>query len=153
MDSKGLSCTRTCLHSPPEPPPHPGCHITLSRVPRYAVGVCWLPVLNTAVCACPSPTPYLRKRTSLKAQNGHESEQTPGDGDGQGSLACCSPWGLRESATTERLTSNNKGAEMSGNLRPPPRWRRKGLSWPETLCGGCGFEGGRGPGRHLRILD
>ena len=24
--------------------------------------------------------------------NGHESEQTPGDGEGQGSQACCSPW-------------------------------------------------------------
>ena len=27
--------------------------------------------------------------------NGHEFEQTPGDGEGQGSLACCSPWGHR----------------------------------------------------------
>ena len=27
--------------------------------------------------------------------DGHEFEQTPGVGDGQGSLACCSPWGLR----------------------------------------------------------
>ena len=27
--------------------------------------------------------------------NGHECEQTPGVGDGQGSLACCSPWGCR----------------------------------------------------------
>ena len=27
--------------------------------------------------------------------NGHESEQSPGDGEGQGSLACCSPWGCR----------------------------------------------------------
>ena len=27
--------------------------------------------------------------------NGHEFEQTPGDGDGQGSLACCSPWDRR----------------------------------------------------------
>ena len=27
--------------------------------------------------------------------NGHESEQAPGDGDGQGSLAWCSPWGSR----------------------------------------------------------
>ena len=27
--------------------------------------------------------------------NGHESEQTPGDSEGQGSLACCSPWGHR----------------------------------------------------------
>ena len=26
---------------------------------------------------------------------GHESEQTPGDSEGQGSLACCSPWGHR----------------------------------------------------------
>ena len=27
--------------------------------------------------------------------NGHEFEQAPGDGKGQGSLACCSPWGRR----------------------------------------------------------
>ena len=36
--------------------------------------------------------------------NGHEFEQTPGDGEGQGSLACCSPWGRKESDTTERRT-------------------------------------------------
>ena len=29
--------------------------------------------------------------------NGHEFEQSPGDGEGQGSLACCSPWGHKES--------------------------------------------------------
>ena len=29
-----------------------------------------------------------------------EFEQTPGDGEGQGSLACCSPWGCRESDMT-----------------------------------------------------
>jgi len=28
--------------------------------------------------------------------NGHEFESTPGVGDGQGSLACCSPWGRKE---------------------------------------------------------
>ena len=28
--------------------------------------------------------------------NGHESEQTLGDGEGQGSLACCSPWGHKK---------------------------------------------------------
>ena len=33
--------------------------------------------------------------------NGHESEQTPGDGEGQGGLTCCSPWGQRESDMTE----------------------------------------------------
>ena len=32
--------------------------------------------------------------------NGHEFEQTPGDGEGQVSLACCSPLGLKESDTT-----------------------------------------------------
>ena len=35
--------------------------------------------------------------------NGHEFEQAPGDGDGQGGLACCSPWGHKESDTTELL--------------------------------------------------
>ena len=29
--------------------------------------------------------------------NGHEFEQTPGDGEGQGSLAYCRPWGRKES--------------------------------------------------------
>ena len=33
--------------------------------------------------------------------NGHEFDQTPGDGEGQGSLACCRPWGRKESDTTE----------------------------------------------------
>ena len=32
--------------------------------------------------------------------NGHGFEQTPGAGDGRGGLACCSPWGLKESDTT-----------------------------------------------------
>ena len=32
--------------------------------------------------------------------NGHEFAQTQGDSEGQGSLACCSPWGLKESDTT-----------------------------------------------------
>ena len=33
--------------------------------------------------------------------NGHEFEQAPGGGDGQGSLVCCSPWGHRELDMTE----------------------------------------------------
>ena len=40
--------------------------------------------------------------------NGHEFEQTLGDGEGQGSLACCSPQGRKESDMTERLNNNNK---------------------------------------------
>ena len=31
---------------------------------------------------------------------GHEFEQTLGDGEGQGTLACCSPWGRKESDMT-----------------------------------------------------
>ena len=31
----------------------------------------------------------------------HEFEQAPGVGDGQESLACCNPWGCKESDTTE----------------------------------------------------
>ena len=37
---------------------------------------------------------------------GHGFEQALGVGDGQGSLACCSPWGHRESDMTERLNNN-----------------------------------------------
>ena len=33
--------------------------------------------------------------------NGHESERTPGGGDGQGGLACCDSWGHKESDRTE----------------------------------------------------
>ena len=33
----------------------------------------------------------------------YEFEQAPGDGDGQGGLACCSPWGRKEPDTTEQL--------------------------------------------------
>ena len=39
--------------------------------------------------------------------NGHEFEQTPGDGEGQESLACYSPWGCKEFDTTEQLNNHN----------------------------------------------
>ena len=35
--------------------------------------------------------------------NGHEFEQTPGDSEGQGSLACCSPWVHKEQEMTQQL--------------------------------------------------
>ena len=37
--------------------------------------------------------------------NEHECEQTLGDGERQGSLACCSPWDHKESDTTEQLNN------------------------------------------------
>ena len=42
---------------------------------------------------------------------GRESEQTLGDGEGQGSLGCCSPWGHKESDMTECL-NNNKAFDI-----------------------------------------
>ena len=39
--------------------------------------------------------------------DGHEFEQAPGVGKGQGSLACCSPWGRKESDTTEQLNNHH----------------------------------------------
>ena len=43
--------------------------------------------------------------------NEYELGQTPGDGEGQGGLACCSPWGQKESDTTGQLNNNNTVAE------------------------------------------
>ena len=43
--------------------------------------------------------------------NGHEFEQAPGDGDGQGGLVCGSPRGCKESETTER-PNNNKAIQQ-----------------------------------------
>ena len=40
--------------------------------------------------------------------DGHESEQTLGDGEGQGGLVCCSPWRLKELDMTEWLNSSKK---------------------------------------------
>ena len=61
--------------------------------------------------------------------DGCESEWTPGDGDGQGGLACCDSWGRKESDTTERLNwtelrqtnkqkqkNKNQLSSISGNL-------------------------------------
>ena len=39
--------------------------------------------------------------------NGHEFDQVLGDGEGQGSLACCTLWGCKELDTTKRLNNNN----------------------------------------------
>ena len=37
--------------------------------------------------------------------NGHEFEQAPGDGKGQGSLVCCSPWGHKELTSQSNWTT------------------------------------------------
>ena len=51
--------------------------------------------------------------------NGHEFEQAPGDSEGKGSLACCSPWSSKESDTTERANSNNNKATKRHSFAKP----------------------------------
>ena len=50
--------------------------------------------------------------------NGHEFEQTPGHSEGQGSLACCSPWGHKESDTAEQLNNNSRELHKGNYLVP-----------------------------------
>ena len=58
---------------------------------------------------CPLCQPHLEERPPLylwaaTAECQHFLMATPGVGDGQGGLACCGSWGLKESDTTERLS-------------------------------------------------
>ena len=72
--------------------------IVNSTALNIVVNVCiWIRVLSG----------YMHKSEMAGSYNGHEFEQTPGDGEGQGSLACCSPWGHKELDTTERLNNNS----------------------------------------------
>ena len=45
------------------------------------------------------------------------SKQAPGEGEGQGSLVCCSPWGHRESDTTERLTPQSLFVSLTNSRK------------------------------------
>ena len=90
--------------------------------------------------------------------NGHEFEQALGDGDGQGGLACCSPWGHKESDTTEQLNWSAKtlfpkksyvkalgarawpvssGDRLSHNSDPPRLWSpqsNRSVSAKRSVC-------------------
>ena len=68
--------------------------------------------------------------------NGHEFEQAPGVSDGQGSLACCSPWGLKESDMTEWLGHThththgwNRCQKMEHYFGKLPRYLETALSY------------------------
>ena len=53
------------------------------------------------------------KSNSIKT---HEFEQVLGDGEGQGSLVCCSPWDRKEPDTTEQLNNNDQENESMGRM-------------------------------------
>ena len=60
--------------------------------------------------------------------NGREFEQTPGVGDGQEGLACCSPWGHRELDMTKRLNWSNY-QERDGKMGHQESGRFSSLGW------------------------
>ena len=55
---------------------------------------------------CQGDTRANRKKKSWNNLNNKVNNETPGDGEGQGGLVCCSPQGRKESATTEWLNNN-----------------------------------------------
>ena len=64
--------------------------------------------------------------------NGHEFEQTPGDGEGEGSLACCSPWVAKSNWATEQqqkfwLSSWRKSQPFLGSTSFHEKWLRTAL--------------------------
>ena len=63
--------------------------------------------------------------------DGREFEQVLGDGEGQGSLAFCSPWGHEQSDMNERLNNNTSTADIS---LPRKIWQRLKVNkrelWP-----------------------
>ena len=78
--------------------------------------------------------------------NGQKSEQVPGDGEGQGSLVCCSPWGCKELDMTERLNNNKIGVVGEGLQQkredlnagvclPSPLQNLQGLELDVQNCG------------------
>ena len=65
--------------------------------------------------------------------NGHEFEQALGDGKGQGILTCCSPWGHKESDTTEQLKNNNKLDSLK-DFPGPQGWTQPALGSSPPPC-------------------
>ena len=59
--------------------------------------------------------------------SGHELEQAPEVGDGQGSLACCSRWGCKESDTTERLNWLTDAVAFRSRLQPSAQQETESL--------------------------
>ena len=69
----------------------------------------------------------------------HKFEQTPGDGEGQGSLVCCSPWGCKELSTTWQLNNNKLFSWILGLISPDIPWYHLELPTHFLLNGNCGF--------------
>ena len=76
----------------------------------------------------------------IKKTHGHECEQTLGDGEGQGSLACCSPWGSQrvghDSKTEQyKTTSTQMLTQFNNKVIDPLLNRPKSLHDPDNHDG------------------
>ena len=78
--------------------------------------------------------------------NGHEFEQSPGDSEGQESLACCSPWTHKQSDTTEQQqqgkvtewiysTAAKRKQELKPNKSPASKNSEWNSVWQESNLG------------------
>ena len=67
---------------------------------------------------------------------GHEFEQIPVSSEGQGNLACCSPWGCKESHTTWRLNNSNTTNPVRSSLQGQSLQAQRGRSsYPAVMEG------------------
>ena len=69
-----------------------------------------LPTMRSTVVQLPQPEHPL---LTIHHRTEQEFKQTPGDGEGQGSLACCSPWGRKELDTAERQNDSKNRTKHS----------------------------------------
>ena len=75
-----------------------------------------------------------------RSLDGHEFEQAPEVGDGQGSLACCSPWGCKESDTTEQLNCHTQEVPRVVKFRDR-NCMVVARSWGKWGVGSCSLTG------------
>ena len=88
--------------------------------------------------------------------NGHEFEQALGAGEGQGSLACCSPWGCKELDTTEGLNWTDTSIKLKKRASQVAvvvknLTANAGDIWDMGLIPGSGWSPGGGHATHSSI--
>ena len=81
--------------------------------------------------------------------NGHDFEQAPGDGEEQGSLVYCIPWGCKESDMTEQLNNNNRNKYRDSLVDQLVKNLPANAGYP-SLIPGSGRSSGEGIGYPLQ---
>ena len=82
--------------------------------------------------------------------NGHEFEQIPGDSEGWGSLACCSPWSSKELDMIYAGGTGTAGVSLFMACGVTAQWGRAVGAWGAWEAGD-GDDGGGSAGAHLPV--